>query len=160
MKKTIALLYSLAALFIFTACENDYGVFNSDNKPEVPVTFPGTTTHGFNPYITRSIADTTSAIEFTLAIPSESPRSIKEITKVAVGASSINPGTAVEGTYISEPILGNGKTATFSTTFQELREAVPAALLASGQEVAFMFVVTLDNGDTIIPVQVRIRFTA
>ena len=172
--KNIFLILSLLFAVTLTSCEKeDLGIFNSDNRPEVPVTFPGTTTHGFNPYITKSIAGD-GVIEFTMSIPANSGRTIREITRVAAGGTAINPGslnpTTATGTpvanYIDGPIAGNGTTAVFRTTLEEFKaktgeaaKAESAKLVKANGEIAFMFLVTLDNGDTIIPTQVRVRLT-
>ena len=160
MKKAFIFLFALIVTLSFSSCEKEYSPLYSDNRPEVPVTFAGTTSHGFNPYITRSVSDTTSAIEFTLEIPASSNRSIKEISKVAAGATGINAGNARTGTYISSPIPGSGKSVKFTTSYAELKSKVAGTLFAPNQEIAFMFLITLDNGQEIIPVQVRIRMTA
>ncbi|AOM76511.1 hypothetical protein [Pedobacter steynii] len=158
-------IYMILVLFLtigMTGCEKEYGQFYKDNLPETPVTFPGTTTYGFNPYISMSIADLNAPLKFTLAIPDNSPRSIKEITKVLGGATAIQPGGVANAKYITTPIAGNGKTAVFQTTlaaFKASSEANSKLVVANG-EIAFMFLVTLDNGETIIPVQVRVRLTA
>ncbi len=160
--KNIFLILSLCMAVAFTSCKSDYGTFYEDNRPEVPVTFPGTTTYGFNPYITKSIKDSTAAIEFTLSIPESSGRTIKEITRVSGGGTSINAGGVATATYIATPIAGSGTTAKFTTSLSQFKakSAANRALVVANGEIAFMFLVTLDNGDTIIPVQVRVRITA
>ncbi|MNV80356.1 hypothetical protein D3C71_1739540 [compost metagenome] len=78
------------------------------------------------------------------------------------GATAIQPGGVANAKYITTPIAGNGKTAVFQTTlaaFKASSEANSKLVVANG-EIAFMFLVTLDNGETIIPVQVRVRLTA
>ncbi|PMD95725.1 hypothetical protein BWI97_14095 [Siphonobacter sp. BAB-5405] len=159
--KNIFLLMILCFPILLTSCKDDFGTFYEDNRPAVPVTFPGTTTYGFNPYITKSIKDSTSAIEFTLSIPENSGRTIKEITRVSAGNSSINAGSVANATYIAQPIAGNGTSVKFTTTLVEFKSksAANARLVTANGEIAFMFLVTLDNGETIIPVQVRVRLT-
>jgi hypothetical protein len=159
--KNIILVLSLLFAVTLTSCEKeDFGTFNSDNRPDVPVTFPGTISHGFNPYISKSISGD-GVIEFTLSIPATSGRTIKEISRVVGGGTSINAAGAVEGTYIESPIAGNGTTAVFRTTLEEFssKSTANAGLVKAGNEIAFMFLVTLDNNDTIIPTQVRVRLT-
>ncbi|MDX5420679.1 MAG: hypothetical protein LPK07_04570 [Hymenobacteraceae bacterium] len=168
--KKILLALSLLVTFGLSSCEKeDFGTFNSDNRPEVPVTFPGTTTHGFNPYITKSISGD-GVIEFTLSIPENSGRTIREISRVAAGGTGVNAGSlnllSPTGTpqvnYIASPIAGNGTSVKFRTTLAEFssKSTANADLVKAGNEIAFMFLVTLDNGNTIIPVQVRVRLTA
>jgi hypothetical protein len=145
------------------ACKND-DVFSElvrDNRPAVPVTFPGATTFGFNPYIEASLEALKAGenITFTLAIPESSGRTIKEITKVGAGATAINAGTLNGAGYNTAPIPGTGTTATFTTTladFNRLRRT-PTTQVAAGQELAFIFLVTLDDDTQIITQQVRAR---
>ena len=77
----------IALLIVSMACKDDlvYNDLFRDNRPAVPVTFPGAITYGFNPYIETSVA-AGGAIKFTLSIPATSGRTIKEITKGAAGA--------------------------------------------------------------------------
>lgn len=148
-------------LIFATACEQDFGVFNSDNIAEVPVTFPNATTYGFDPFI-RVPATGNQPIRFELAIPESSNRTIKEITKVAAGATSINIGTLNTGpNYLSAPIQANGKTAVFSTTVEEFqnKRRTAATPVRSGQELAFIFLVTLDDNTQIVTQRVRAVIT-
>ncbi|MFD2597395.1 hypothetical protein ACFSQ3_00410 [Sphingobacterium corticis] len=149
---------------MMSSCEKDYTEFYSDNRPEIPVTFDGATTHGFNPYIIVPIND--GNISFTLSIPESSGRTITSITRVSGGATSINAGGVRAATYIASPIPGNGTKATFTTTIAEFRSKNAAnntliqsfinSTTATQVEIAFMFLVTLDNGQEIIPVQTRV----
>lgn len=161
MKKIYMILALLLTIGV-TSCKKEYGQFYKDNSPETPVTFPGATTFGFNPYISISATDLNAPFKFTLAIPDSSPRTIKEITRVLAGASAIQPGSVTTATYIAAPIAGNGKTAVFQTTLAAFKasSAANAKLINDkATEIAFIFLVTLDNGVTIIPVQVRARIT-
>ncbi|MCL7987971.1 hypothetical protein M8998_08475 [Sphingobacterium sp. lm-10] len=147
-----------------SSCEKDYTEFYSDNRPEIPVTFEGATTHGFNPYIIVPLSN--GNISFTLTIPETSGRTIASISRVHAGATSINAGGVRAATYLTEPIAGNGTRATFTTSIDEFRSKSAAnntliqnfinnATLTQ-LEIAYMFLVTLDNGQEIIPVQTRV----
>lgn len=162
MKKILVILGFLVTA-VLTSCDKDYNEFYSDNKPEIPVTFPGATTHGFNPYKSISLSGD-GKIEFVLSIPENSGRTIKEITTVVGGATGIQAGNlrnASVAKYISSPIPGNGSNVTFTTNFEEFasKSATNAALVKVGGELAFMFLIKLDNDQEIIPVQVRVRIT-
>ena len=152
------------------SCKDDlvYSDLVRDNRPTVPVTFPGTTTFGFNPFIVSSLA-AGGAIQFTLSIPTSSGRTIKEITKVVGGATGINVGTLNAATPTSAfnpaPIAGSGTTAVFTTTIADFKKKYPTvattpAALPNYTEIQFLFLVTLDDGTQIVPEPVRVRVVA
>ncbi|MBD2701916.1 hypothetical protein IC229_14805 [Spirosoma sp. BT702] len=149
------------------SCKDDliYSELVRDNRPDVPVTYPGATTYGFNPYVTTSLA-AGGNIQFTLSIPATSGRTIKEITKVVGGATGINVATLNAATsttaYNSAPIAGSGTTAVFTTTIANFKQKYPTVVTApvalpNFTEIAFLFLVTLDNGTEIVPTPVRVR---
>lgn len=161
--KNLFIFFAFLGAAFFTSCEKDYTEFYSDNKPEIPVTFEGATTHGFNPYIELPV--TQDEFSLTLTIPSNSGRQIKEISKVLAGSTAINAGGVRAGTYISSPIAGSGNKVTFNTSISEFRASSDAnntlvANFLSGStqqlQIAFMFLVKLDNDQEIIPVPVQV----
>jgi len=166
MKRNLIYLV-LAVMTLFVSCNKDYTEFYSDNRPEIPVTYEGALTEGFNPYIKVPLA--TNTFKLTLTIPESSNRKIKEISKVLAGATSINAGGVRTGTYITSPIAGSGNKVVFNTSVSEFRSKSAAnekiikdfenSTTLKTQEIAFMFLVTLDNGQEIIPVQARIWLT-
>lgn len=169
MKKIAFQLFLLSVVALAgVSCKDDY-VYNDlvqDNLPSVPVTFTGATTYGFDPYYETSVAGG-GTIKITLSIPASSGRTIKEITKVAAGATSINAGTlTTAGNYNTAPIAGNGTTAEFTTTLKDFatkRPTVPATPTTPPtgvREIAFIFLVTLDDGTEIRTMPVRIRVLA
>ncbi len=163
MRNLIITLTTLLVV-LMSSCEKNYTEFYSDNRPEIPVTFEGATTHGFNPYIIVPLSN--GNISFTLSIPETSGRTIESISRVHAGATNINAGGVRAATYISAPIPGNGTKATFNTTIDEFRSKSAAnnTLIQgfidnedlSQLEIAFMYLVTLDDGQEIIPVQTRV----
>ncbi|MFD2037317.1 hypothetical protein ACFSKL_21140 [Belliella marina] len=160
MKNYIFLL--VLALFA-SSCEQDFGELNSDNVAAVPLTFPNATTYGFDPYIKVSLAGN-GEIRYEMEIPESSGRTISEITKVVGGASDINVGTLNSGTsYIDDPIQVSSTSTEFITSISEFEEKVrtnsegEVTPVAVGQELAFLFLVTLDNGDQIVSTRVRVR---
>ncbi|MFC4871123.1 hypothetical protein [Negadavirga shengliensis] len=143
------------------SCESDYGIFNRDNRPEIPLVFVNATSHGFDPYVEVS-ESSGGSIEFTMEIPQNSGRSISEIRRVAAGGTAINPGTLnTDGDYIENAIAGSGNQVTFTTTVAEFREKRPNVAInipAGGYaEIAFIFEVILDNGESIISMRSRAR---
>lgn len=167
--KKIAFQFLILSIVAFAgiSCKDDY-VYSDlvkDNRPAVPVTYTGATTYGFDPYYETSVA-AGGNIKITLSIPSSSGRTIKEISKVAAGATSINAGTvATAGNYNAAPIAGSGTTVEFTTTVKDFatkRPAVPSTPVAlpGFREIAFIFQVTLDDGTQIIATPVRVRILA
>lgn len=171
MKLTIIKGFLLATLALSSfACKDDlvYSDLVRDNRPAVPVTFPGTTTYGFNPFVLTSLS-AGGKIEFTLSIPSTSGRTIKEITKVVGGGTGINIGTLNTATattaFNTTPIAGSGMTVVFSTTIADFKKKYPTVAttpvaLPNYTEIQFIFLVTLDDGTQIIPQPVRARIVA
>lgn len=143
----------------------NYSELVRDNRPAIPVTFPGTTSYGFNPFIQTSIA-AGGPIQFTLSIPASSGRTIKEITKVVGGATGITIATLNAATATSQfntaPIPGSGTTAVFTTTLAAFKAKYPSVVTApvalpNYTEIQFIFLVTLDDGTQIVPEPVRVR---
>lgn len=153
------------------SCKDDlvYSDLVRDNRPAIPVTFPGATTYGFNPFIVSSLA-AGGNIEFTLSIPASSGRTIKEITKVVGGATGINVATLNAATattaYNPAPIAGTGTTAVFTTTLTAFKAryptvpTTPATAANTFTEIQFLFLITLDDGTQIVPEPVRVRVVA
>lgn len=159
-------LVALVAIASF-ACKDDYKYSElvQDNRPAIPVTYPGTTTYGFNPFIVSSLA-AGGPIQFTLSIPASSGRTIKEITKVLGGGTGItvaNLNAATTATLLNTaPIAGTGTTAVFTTTVADFKKKYPSVsttpvALPNYTEIQFLFLVTLDDGTQIIPEPVRAR---
>lgn len=150
------------------ACKDDlkYGPLVRDNRPAVPVTFPGATTFGGNPFIDVSTAGG-GAIKFTLSIPESSGRTIKEITRVVGGGTAVNAASlnSAANAINTAPIPGTGNTAVFETTLPAFRTKYPTVVVTPGtatvpREIAFIFLVTLDDNTQIITQQVRVRVQA
>lgn len=167
MKKIAFQAFLLVALtFVGFACKDDeiYSDLVRDNRPAVPVTYTGAITHGFDPYYEVSTA-AGGNIKISLSIPSTSGRTIKEITRVAAGATSINVQTlnTASANYLTAPITGSGTTVDFTTTIKDFaakRPTVPVTPATPVREIAFMFLVTLDDGTQIVAQPVRIRILA
>ena len=170
MKQLIVKSWLLGlVLLLGFSCKEDYKYSDlvQDQRPAVPVTFPGTTTFGFNPYITSSLA-AGGAIQFTLSIPASSGRTIKEITKVVGGATGINVGTlntATAATAFMAAIPGSGTTVVFTTTIAAVKAKYPSVsivpvALPNYTEIQFLFLVTLDDGTQLVPEPVRVRVVA
>jgi len=166
MKKTFQYFVLVLSAAIWISCDDEFTHdIVKDNKPEVPVTFTGATTYGFNPFYTVSITgDGTIAI--SMEIPEASGHSIKQIRKITAGGTGLTPGSLLDATaaYASN-INVNATTVTFTTTLTEFNGKMSAANKVAAPiaantfvERAFMFAITLDDDTEIIPVQCRIRF--
>lgn len=157
MKNNIKyLLMSLVAIALMQSCKKSGFNGLTDNRPAVPVTVANARDYRPDPTVFASRA--TGAITITLSIPAGSGRTIKEITRVSANTTA----TQVQGTtglYNTAPIAGTGTTVTFNTTFTEyIAKAAGVIPTANNTELAkrFYFLITLDNGDTIIPEPVRV----
>lgn len=171
MKHTLNKCFLVALLVVLNfACKEDYQYSElvRDNRPAIPVTYPGTTTYGFNPFILSSLA-AGGPIQFTLSIPSSSGRTIKEITKIVGGNTGITVNTLNTATaatlYNTAPIAGSGTTAVFTTTIADFKKKYPSVAttpvdLPNYTEIQFIFLITLDDGTQIIPEPVRVRIVA
>lgn len=175
MKKVLNKIVILALLTVgFASCSKDFtDDLVKDNKPEIPVTFEGATTYGFNPYYSTSLNSAgDSAIRMKVTIPSDARLKIKEVTKVIWGGTGILPGDLTKEStpsYFPAPILSqDGRTVTISTNVKEFNSKVSGSTVvatpfpggATMTERAYLMILTMDDGSTIIPVQCRIRITA
>lgn len=161
MKYIIHIALSLFVLLGLVACEEDFGTFNRDNRPEVPLMFTNATTFGHDPFVEVSQNET---IEFVMEIPENSGRTITEIRKVAAGGTAINITTLNNsGDYVEAPIPGAGNRVVFTTTLEEFREKRPSTTVtvpSSGfTEIAFLFEVILDNSESIVSMRARARIS-
>jgi hypothetical protein len=187
MKSLYKILILVMGAGLLSQCaqdgEYDHPI-NKDNIPDVPILFPGTTTHGANPFTTVAWgtdgsgaalpAPAANNIAIVISVPDDSPLKIREITKMIAGATSITPGILVtRGNYLAAPIAVNGTTVTINTTLSEFNgkptTVVPAAERVTQANVngitatspyverAFMFLVTLDDGSTVVTQQLRMR---
>jgi hypothetical protein len=147
----------------YVSCKKDGFNGNKTNLPATPVTVSNI--YGmFNgvPTVSASLSGG-GAINITLNIPAGSGRTIREITRVGLGTVPTN-FKVVEtstGLYNPAPIAGNGTSVSFTTTLAEFTAKSGINVTTSGTATSFlsryfMFLVTLDNGEQIFPVGVRI----
>jgi len=160
----------MISCILLMSCDDEFeGEVVRDSVPEIPVTFEGATTAGFNPYYPVSYA--TGTFEIKLTIPSDSKLKIKEITQVVAGATAINAATLKSPRQYTTPQAVNGYSFTLTSSIAEYNtKCVPNAdgtfsgvrvnaAPATFTERAFMFLLTMEDGSTIVPVQCRIRIT-
>jgi len=165
MKKFTSINLFLLMLIFSVSCKKTEG-FNSltDNQPAVPVTVKNVFDYLPTPTVLASKAQNT--ITITIQIPEASGKKIKEVSKIAASTtgnwSAIYNGTTV-GTGTSQlwsatPIPVNATSYTFTTTFDEYKtktaSATPASNALLGRD--FYFLLTLDDGTTVITQNLRV----
>lgn len=163
MKYLNKIAVALLLLTLFS-CGDKWEIVK-DNRPDIPVTFDGSTSNGFNPFYTVSYAS--SVITITLSIPQNAKHKIKEVTSIVAGQTSLNAASFTAAgniQYLAAPASVNGNTYTLTSSIAEFNTKVPASAKinsapAAGTftERAFMFKLTMDDDTVIIPVQCRIR---
>lgn len=170
MKYLLKLSYMLFIAMLIISCDDEFSHdLVRDNLPEIPVTFDGATTAGFNPYYTVSYGTGSTAFDIKFSIPGDAPSKIKEVTKISAGTTAINAGTlnGTSGKYITDPIAVNGTSFTLSSSITEFNTKVTGSTRLTAAPVApvefveraFMFELLMEDGSKIVPVQVRIRVT-
>ena len=163
MNKASIAICLLATIF-FTSCKKDEFNFLSQSHPAIPVTVSNLFgMYNGVPTVVTSVAGGGS-VTITLAIPETSGRTIKEITRVGLATTPANykvvQGNSVN--YNAAPIPGNGTSATFKTTLTEYNTKTGLTTTATPGGATtflaryFMFLITLDNGEQIFPVGVRV----
>ncbi|MEX2513168.1 MAG: hypothetical protein WD398_09700 [Cyclobacteriaceae bacterium] len=159
MKYTFKILLAFGLIAGLFSCEEDFGTFNSDNRPEIPVMFTNTTTFGHDPFVEVTEDET---IEFVIEIPEDSGLTIAEIAKVGAGSTALNIANLTnDEDYLDAPIPGDGTSVVFTTTLEEFLEKRPDVTVEIPEEgyteIAFLFLVELSNGDEIVSMRARAR---
>ena len=166
MKKMIQYIFWFVVLVFVVSCKKTEG-FNSlsDNRPDVPVTV--TNAYDYLPSPTIKASKAENKITITLQIPESSGRKIKEITKIAASTtanytaiySGTTVGTGTTQLWSNSPIAVNGTSYTFNTTFDEYKSKTGLTNTPGSNAFLsrdFYFLITLDNGQTIIPMYTRV----
>ena len=185
MKNIYRILVLVMSVGLLSQCADD-GEYDHpivhDNFPEVPIHFATAATQGANPYYTvawgtdgaGSALATPAAnnIVISISVPDDAPLKIREITKMISGATGITPGnlaTVTVANYLPAPVAVNGTSTTITTNMAEFNTRTPAAARVTQANVnaitatspyverAFMFLVTLEDGSTIVTQQLRLR---
>lgn len=159
------LCFILMSVVIATSsCKKDEFGYMSQSHPDVPVTVMNKFgTYNGVPTVATSVS-AGGIIEVKMSIPSSTGRTIKEIKRVALhhtpnaGYGSVQVST---GLYSSVPISGSGTSVTFTTSLAEFTAATGIAVTTSGTNTSFLsryfyFLITLDNGQEVIPLPVRV----
>ena len=163
--KKYNLIIALMLTVAFGSCKKDYDYLSlRDTVSTDAISVANVAYYERFPFVTTQAVG--GKIEIVLKLDDASPNNIKEITRV--NASSTNVpinATSVQtttGLYNTAVISGNGKSVTFTTTVDEyLRVKKLTALRASAAgvpiDLQFFFLITLDNGQTVIPIETRVR---
>jgi hypothetical protein len=166
MRKVITYFSIFTLLATEMSCKKTEG-FNSltDHPADVPVTVNNAYDYLPTPTVKASKAE--NKITITLQIPPESGRKIKEITKIAASTTAnfnaiyngTTVGTGTSQLWSNTPIPVNATTYTFATTFDEYKTrtgtmATPASNTLLGRD--FYFMLSLDSGETIISMNIRV----
>jgi hypothetical protein len=164
LKKLFYLLI-LASVTGLTSCKKDGFNGISDVRPDVPVTVANIFEYRPAPTVKASKAQ--NKIEIVLTIPSSTGRTIKEVSKIAASAtanftaiySATTVGTATSQLWSNTPIPVNSTSYTFTTTFDEYKAKTATTTNPASEALLardFYFLLTLDNGQTVIPQNVRV----
>jgi hypothetical protein len=157
--KNILLLSAFLSGTFFSCSKKDSVGVNAANIPAIPVTVQNAMAYRPDATVSTSKA-AGGSIQIILSIPSTSGHTIKEITKVAASTSYTQiQSSGSTGFYNTAPIPANGTTATFNTTLTEYAaKAGGTQPFASNAELAkkFYFLVTLDDGSTIVTSSVKV----
>jgi hypothetical protein len=163
--KKYNLILALMLVLGLGSCKKDYDYLSlRDAVPVDAITVDNAVYYERIPFVTTS-QSAGGNIEIVLKLAEGSPNTIKEITRVnasstnkAINATSVQTTT---GLYNTAVITGGGKTVSFKTSIAEyLKKKGLTALPLNGTtpyDLQFYFLVTLDNGQTIIPLETRVR---
>lgn len=134
-----------------------------ENKfPDVPVTVTNQIGIFTAPAVSTSFSGGGN-IRIVLAIPASSGRTFKEVTRIAAG-TAYGSVQVTTGLYNTAPVAASGTTFTFTTTLAEYYAKTgltPITAAAAGTAASFLarnfyFMITLDNGQVIVPTYVRV----
>ncbi|MEO8403858.1 MAG: hypothetical protein ABI480_04670 [Chitinophagaceae bacterium] len=155
-------------LFIvsLTACKKDKYRGLDNTGPDVPITVSDLYGIFTYPVVATSLSGS-GAITIKLNIPASTGRTIKEITRVALGTSGANYAVVqrTTGLYNTAPIPGSGTSVTFTTSLTEYTAKTGLTVTTGGTATSFLaryfyFLVTLDNGEQVISEAVRVYVNA
>lgn len=156
-------LVCLVLSFVMLSCKKDNITFEN-NLPEVPVTVSNL----YGTFLAPTVSTSLSAggiIKIEMEIPTSSGRTIKEISKVAIG-TAYGALQVSSSLFKNTPIPGDGTKVVFTTTLAEYATftklplptasqagtTVAAAMLARN----FYFSIKLDDDQVIVPQYVRV----
>jgi hypothetical protein len=157
-----SIIICFIAVLLFSCEKKDWDIVEQ-SQAAIPVTVSNSIgLYTAVPTVETSLAGG-GAISITLTIPASSGKKIKEITRVGLGSVNNNYKVVqtTTGLYNSAPIAGNGTSVTFTTTLAEYSSKTGISVTTGGTATSFLtryfyFMITLDDGQQIIPVPVRV----
>lgn len=158
----LSIIICLLVVTLFSCKKNNWEIVDQ-SQPSVSVIVSDLYgTYNGVPTVSTSLSGGGS-IKITLNIPANSGRTIKEITRVALGTVTNNYKVVqtTSGLYNTAPVAGSGTSVTFTTSLTEYTSKTGLAVTTGGTSTSFLaryfyFLITLDNGQEIIPVPVRV----
>ncbi|UFH54922.1 hypothetical protein [Spirosoma sp. KNUC1025] len=166
--RTLSYIVGLLVLFSTISCKKDDIVSIRDAQ----ATNNAITVTNYKYFERIPIVETSISaggkVDITMALPADSPRSFKEITRVAASTinASINASSVQRTTGLYQTaIAASGKSITYSTTladymaFKKLT-AMPSTTtggIVTYTDMQFFFLITLDDNSTVIPYEIRAR---
>jgi len=166
MKIIINIVSILAAALLFNSCSKQETDPLMDARPTVPVNITNATEFRPDPTVTTSLSGGGN-IQIVLAIPEQSGRTMKEITKIAASTSySKIQSTGATGWYVATPISVNATTYTYNTSITEyfskfpVSASNPAAKANAELALRLYFLITFDDGSQLITMPVRVLVLA
>jgi len=166
MRRIISYSAIYILLVVTASCKKTEGFHSlTDNPADTPVTVSNV--YDFLPTPTVKASKTENKIIITLQIPAEKGRKIKEITKIAASTTAnynaiyngTTVGTGTSQLWSNTPIPVNATTYTFTTTFDEYKTKTGTTTTpVSNKQLDrdFYFMLTLDSGETIISMNIRV----
>ena len=158
--------FLLAVTLVLHGCSKQETNPLLDLRPDVPVSITNATEYRPDPTVTTSIANG-GAIQIVLSIPSQSGRTITEISKIAASTSYTKiQSSGTTGFYVATPITVNGTTYTYNTSLTEyfarnpVSTANPAAKANTELALRLYFLITLNDGTKVVTMPVRILVLA
>jgi hypothetical protein len=158
--------FLLAVTLVLHGCSKQETNPLLDLRPDVPVSITNATEFRPDPTVTTSMT-AGGNIQVVLSIPSQSGRTITEISKIAASTSYTKiQSSGTTGFYVATPITVNGTTYTYNTSLTEyfarnpVSTANPAAKANTELALRLYFLITLNDGTKVVTMPVRILVLA
>ena len=159
--KIINILSVIAVIVVMGSCKKTSPEQPYDARPDVSLSVPNAIAYRPDPVVTTSLGGD-KKIAITLSVEGTG-RSIKEISRIATSTDySQIQSKAQTGFYVVTPIPVNAASYTYNTSITEYFNINPvtksnlAAKVNVELSFRFYFLVTLDDGSSVISMPVRV----